>query len=1229
MNNDTPTGSYSDPQDDIVDDRALESAGGDQFGHAEFAAQGARTIRAMKTPSNIAIYAPWGSGKTSLANLLRRELAETESGFVYFDAFKYAEAPLRREFIRRVGKSIGADDPAFDRGLYEEEVKSGFRLDREALMPLVHVLAWTAAVALVGTTLVALVVAALSGGALRTTWALNIRRLLPAVFTPSIIIVPLLTLAREQLTITRRKYAPQSDEEFERLFRRLVETAFIKHADWKRLVVFIDELDRCAADEVASTLETMRTFLEVEDCVFVVAADRQVLERAAALRARQETPYDPRNPYYSAGSSYLDKIFQHQWQLPPMMASSLARFAQTLVEDRTQGVWAEVDASEVVSVLIPLHVQSPRRVKELLNAYAMAYRVAERRVSAGLMDTDLRSRAAELAKLVCLQLEFPVFASDLRNEPRLPELVLNLFGAPDAKPPSGIADEVWRRAQAYARGSVELDVIMAAPDQQDGVVAVGEETAVFPELAKVQGDLLIRYLQKTRRIAGPFADLVFLEGLGFAFGLPTSLAVRLKAAATEGRTADATKEIEQLPDDQALKAVQLLSLCVRESLPGVEGQNALATLLGVVGALRRLDLSPIVDQLVDAVNTALQDEELPKEILVGTLRLSLATKRTAGSELTGRVIGHTGVTEDPAIASFVLSKASAFPSEHVQRLGEILAQALVIFKEEQLQLDLDEWTDAQAVVVLSAKKPLADYLAALESEKAAPPPPAATGSAQAPQTAEDEEEEDAKSAVLSHVQHLVSLLTGRETLREAFIELILTLGIKEARDAVESFLPTLRPATTSSLNQAVLTAAGRRVANAQINWFDSLDPSIIAKLPEGHATLDAIMAGALAKLVEDPSRLQPYVESAARIARASTSSKVCAKLTEALVGGVQTPLSDPSSVTTFPTRLRIALEFEMAELVSASEWRAPYLKALTAMAQNPLADAAIKPNALSLLQEAAPSLVDVEHFGEGGLSELDEAVQSGPWLEDSQRMLIRLMVGEVRVKHEPDHESPVDASALAAAFASSSSEEVLQELTEAAAVWLRAFRPSPNEAWTVIGRFASRSLTAAEREGLNNYAQGLSTQQRTALIEFALASFPEEIPSDEFLEALGAHDSNLTASGQLITAAFAKATNEEHRRAILRLWGALRLTDRTVTERLMSSVMVPMIGAGKTSRDLVLQNLHLVSGLPNREKRRLAQEFENNTKDEERQAAQKRLAQAGLMVEKGVLLTRRIEHLKG
>jgi KAP family P-loop domain len=100
----------------------------------------------------------------------------------------------------------------------------------------------------------------------------------------------------------------------------------------------------------------LRTFLEIRPCIFVVAADQQVLEHALTEAARQATPFNPSNPYYSAGSAYLDKIFQYQLALPPILPRRLSAFALELIENR-EGVWSEVgNRVDLVGVLVPTHV---------------------------------------------------------------------------------------------------------------------------------------------------------------------------------------------------------------------------------------------------------------------------------------------------------------------------------------------------------------------------------------------------------------------------------------------------------------------------------------------------------------------------------------------------------------------------------------------------------------------------------------------------------------------------------------------------------------------------------------------------------------------------------------------------------------------------------------------------------------------------------------------------------
>jgi Cdc6-like AAA superfamily ATPase len=359
--------------DELVDDRELDDIESDSFGHADFVRELARLVLATRMPANIALYGAWGSGKSSIARLLGKELPKEKEAvrFVIFDAWKYAETPLRRHFISQVASTLEIKDDEFREGLYLEEqgrkVKFGKQQWADAARTTALVFLLPLALAL-----------AIATGRARDAhgiswhgWWHSLSTGLLAAGGIASVLLGVVKFLADGFKVTTRKTAPSGDEEFERLFKQLV-----KRAETKRLVVFIDELDRCSPKQVVSVLETLKTFVSVDGCVFIVGADQQVLERALRERARQPTPEDVANPYYSSGSAYLDKVFQYQLSIPPMRSPALSRYALGLITGRP-GVWKRVpDLPELVSVLIPTHVVSPRRVKVLLNRFAIAYRLA-------------------------------------------------------------------------------------------------------------------------------------------------------------------------------------------------------------------------------------------------------------------------------------------------------------------------------------------------------------------------------------------------------------------------------------------------------------------------------------------------------------------------------------------------------------------------------------------------------------------------------------------------------------------------------------------------------------------------------------------------------------------------------------------------------------------------------------------------------------------------------------
>ena len=599
-------------QQEYISDRAIEKADEDLFRHGDVVAELAEIATNGPAKTNIALFAPWGTGKSGIAKLLRPKI-EAENRFAYFDSFKHRETPLRRSFLRSIAKELGEKPDEFDK-FYKQKVSR--RLKEGSHWTLLGYVAKALAVGLVLMLAVSLLLAwPRTEPKGKTYWDGVI-----AIFTGlggvaafiAAFIGVAVTAVSQGLAVEETTTPLSDDDEFEKAFEVLA-------AGKGRLVVFIDELDRCSAGEVVETLETLRVFLDVEDCVFVVAADRQALEQALRHRARQETPADETHPYFSSGGSYIDKIFQCQLSLPPVRPRDMTGYAQTLLKDRG-GCWAELrdrgELSDVIGALIPTHLRSARQVKVLLNAYVVAHRIAARREKADEI-APLTDRAAALAQLVCLRTEFSSFAEQLGDYPQLGPTLL----ARDRNPQDPVASKVpktWARAGEFLELQLPIAPLLITPKKEHQAQVApssapgpqerdGEEpeqtssdqtppppTQEFTDteawrIAKRQLEDLRSYLARVRTLPQIDRDLIYLHSAAAAqTALEPELADRLDTAARNGRLADLDTLLGDLDEERSGDAIDVLLGSLAEANLDVERTNASRVLLG---ACSRVSLS--------------------------------------------------------------------------------------------------------------------------------------------------------------------------------------------------------------------------------------------------------------------------------------------------------------------------------------------------------------------------------------------------------------------------------------------------------------------------------------------------------------------------------------------------------------------------------------------------------------------------------------------------------------
>ncbi|WP_338841236.1 KAP family P-loop NTPase fold protein [Flavobacterium ginsenosidimutans] len=87
----------------------------------------------------------------------------------------------------------------------------------------------------------------------------------------------------------------------------------LKETSIKKLVVFIDELDRCNHDTILETLEAIRLFLFIKGTSFIIGAD----ERQVMYAVRTKFP-EVKGNQIDIGKEYLEKMIQYPIKIPQL-----------------------------------------------------------------------------------------------------------------------------------------------------------------------------------------------------------------------------------------------------------------------------------------------------------------------------------------------------------------------------------------------------------------------------------------------------------------------------------------------------------------------------------------------------------------------------------------------------------------------------------------------------------------------------------------------------------------------------------------------------------------------------------------------------------------------------------------------------------------------------------------------------------------------------------------------
>lgn len=285
--------------------------------------------------------------------------------------------------------------------------------------------------------------------------------------------------ALQETTFTDDTSSNTEFKEFENNFKGL-----LKEANINKLVILIDDLDRCLPEVAISTLEAVRLFMFTTETAFVVAADESMIRYAVKKHFPDVVDESKNNIGIEFSKKYLEKLIQVPFRIPALGEVEACNYimllmvGSVLLEDnakykdlckegiaRIQKPWnvkyfTVSDIQEFLSgdyekvsneVLVATQIGhllshntdgNPRKIKRFINMLLLRSEIAKSR------GFGAEIKLSVLAKMMLAEYYFPDFYT------HLPEYLTN--------------EGVWKEAKAV-RERIQNETIESKSDSETNV----------------------------------------------------------------------------------------------------------------------------------------------------------------------------------------------------------------------------------------------------------------------------------------------------------------------------------------------------------------------------------------------------------------------------------------------------------------------------------------------------------------------------------------------------------------------------------------------------------------------------------------------------------------------------------------------------------------------------------------------------------------------------------------
>ncbi|MUH58859.1 KAP family P-loop NTPase fold protein [Bifidobacterium canis] len=345
-------------------------------------------IRNCETPMTVAIQGDWGSGKTSAINYITEQLEKDDKNIILkFNTWQYSQFNL-------------GDDLSFSllRGIFErlepEQLKRQKDSTAEMLNKLKSIFKTVSALTsptirylanMIGPGGLANVFAETGQNIAERKEEIQQNSSLPEKLqeeSPASMLEDL----RKNLEsyIDEVTKIDENDKDKKRKWK-IGHQSEKDNASHRRIYIMIDDLDRLEPERAVEIMEALKTFLNVPNCIFILAIDFNVVLRGVRKKYGDDFTEDK-------GRAFFDKIIQVPFNLP-VGAYSLNNYVKRFVSNLS-----DADQDFYMRILQTTVGNNPRSIKRIFNTFNLTRSISD---SESLQDAN--KNESDIFAMLCFQ----------------------------------------------------------------------------------------------------------------------------------------------------------------------------------------------------------------------------------------------------------------------------------------------------------------------------------------------------------------------------------------------------------------------------------------------------------------------------------------------------------------------------------------------------------------------------------------------------------------------------------------------------------------------------------------------------------------------------------------------------------------------------------------------------------------------------------------------------------